>query len=131
MDNALNCAMDSITSQASYPYTARQGVYRSSTPIFKVTTFSRLPPSETALIDGISQEPIAVAIKENFPAFQFYHSDIFDSDDCGTVLDQALLVVAFTSQYYIVKNSWGTSWGNHGYINIARGKKICDITSYM
>ena len=65
--------------------------------------------------------------------FQMYKSGILDSDDCGNELDHAVTAVGFGSDdgqdYYIVRNSWGPTWGENGYIKIAvkDGKGVCGI----
>ena len=65
--------------------------------------------------------------------FQMYKSGILDSDDCGLELDHAVTAVGFGSDdgqdYYIVRNSWGPTWGENGYIKIAAkdGKGVCGI----
>lgn len=62
-----------------------------------------------------------------------YSSGIFDSESCGTSLDHATLVVGYGSEdgtdYWIMKNSWGTSWGDAGYmkLKIVDGAGICGI----
>lgn len=65
--------------------------------------------------------------------FQMYKSGILDSDDCGLELDHAVTAVGFGNDdgqdYYIVRNSWGPTWGENGYIKIAvkEGKGVCGI----
>lgn len=68
--------------------------------------------------------------------FQFYTSGVLNSSKCGTNLDHGVLAVGFgyddaaSTSYYLVKNSWGTSWGDEGYIKIADngdGSGICGI----
>jgi len=67
--------------------------------------------------------------------FQSYSSGIFSSKACGTNLDHCVAIVGYDSQngknYWIVKNSWGVTWGEQGYIRIKRdtGKSpgICGI----
>ena len=60
-----------------------------------------------------------------------YSSGILDSNACGTNLDHAVLMVGYGTDngtdYWLVKNSWGTSWGESGYIRleIVSGKGIC------
>lgn len=71
--------------------------------------------------------PIAVTIDGSHPSFQFYQSGVYNEPACSsTELNHCGLVVGFNAtdseQYYIVKNSWGTSWGNDGYIWMSRNK---------
>lgn len=62
-----------------------------------------------------------------------YTGGIMDSAECGTNLDHAVAAVGYGNEdgkdYYIVRNSWGASWGDQGYIKIAavEGKGICGI----
>jgi len=62
-----------------------------------------------------------------------YTGGVLDSADCGTQLDHAVAAVGYGSEggkdYYIVRNSWGASWGEAGYIKIAAvdGEGICGI----
>jgi C1A family cysteine protease len=60
-----------------------------------------------------------------------YTSGVITSASCGTNLDHGVLAVGYdqTNKFYIVKNSWGASWGEQGYvrIGIASGKGICGI----
>lgn len=74
--------------------------------------------------------PIPVAVDSTSHAFEFYHNGIIRKDHCGTEVDHAVLVVGYTPDYWIVKNSWGTSWGQGGYIYIERGHNTCGINSY-
>jgi C1A family cysteine protease len=74
--------------------------------------------------------PIPVAVDSTGHAFELYHNGIIRKNQCGTDVDHAVLVVGYTPEYWIVKNSWGTSWGQSGYIYIERGKNACGINSY-
>merc|ERR1712048_421662 len=85
--------------------------------------------SETDFIKAITQQPVSVAIEADQTAFQHYKSGTFDGI-CGTKLDHGVLAVGYTSDAFIVKNSWGATWGMKGYINMKRGvskKGICGI----
>ena len=76
---------------------------------------------------------MSVTLEADKMVFQMYKSGILDSDDCGTELDHAVTAVGYGSDdgqdYYLVRNSWGPTWGENGYIKIAakEGKGICGI----
>ena len=68
---------------------------------------------------------MSVSIDAGGSAFQFYSSGVF-TGQCGTQLDHGVTAVGYGStdygtQYWIVKNSWGTQWGEEGYIRMLRG----------
>lgn len=82
------------------------------------------------LKEAVAQGPVSVAIEADTAAFQFYSSGIINNNACGTSLDHGVLVVGYGEEdgqmYWLVKNSWGSSWGDQGYVKIARSESEND-----
>ena len=85
-------------------------------------------------MSSIETSPTSVAIEADKLVFQFYSGGVLNSSNCGTNLDHGVLAVGYGTEsgqdYYLVKNSWATSWGDNGYIKIANtgnGDGICGI----
>jgi len=113
-----------ITGEDQYPYTAQDGTCNTAvTAEATITSYTDVAQnSEADLIKAINVGPVSVAIEADQSCFQFYSSGVLVDTTCGTQLDHGVLAVGYdtTSKpaYYIVKNSWGSSWGMSGYINI-------------
>jgi len=88
------------------------------------------PNNQIDLKSAVAQQPISVAIEADTFTFQFYNSGVLSSKDCGTNLDHGVLVVGYGSEngndYWLVKNSWGSSWGDSGYVKILRSDSADD-----
>jgi cathepsin L len=117
-----------LTSEASYPYTATGPNACKAKGLPLVVTargFTDVPTnSQIALMTAVVQQPVAVAIEADQDSFQFYSSGVL-TKACGTNLDHGVLLVGYGTQsnldYYKVKNSWGTTWGQAGYVLLGRG----------
>ncbi len=129
MDYAFQYAMaNGLTTEAAYPYTATgHNVCKAKgLPVaVKASGFTDVPTnSQLALMTAVVQQPVAVAIEADENAFQFYSSGVL-TKPCGTNLDHGVLLVGYGSQggldYYKVKNSWGSTWGQGGYVLLGRG----------
>ncbi|CAG9840526.1 unnamed protein product [Diabrotica balteata] len=71
--------------------------------------------------------PVSVAVGVNH--WMHYTDGIFNKTDCGPH-SHAVVAVGYTDEYILLKNSWGSSWGENGYIRIARGSNICGTNDY-
>ena len=112
-----------LASESHYPYTGQDGECEKSNAArhdVSIKGFNDVTPyNDTALAAAVAKGPVAVAVDADQTNFQFYKSGIY-SGPCGTALDSGVLVVGYTPDHWIVKNSWGTSWGEQGYIMMSR-----------
>ncbi|EGR31705.1 hypothetical protein IMG5_103490, partial [Ichthyophthirius multifiliis] len=123
-----------IQTEASYPYTAVDGEcqYNSKKVVFKPESYTKVKTRDPiALAQAVAIQPVPVCIEADESAFQFYSGGIVKKG-CGYQLDHCVVVVGYTSNAWIVRNSWGSSWGEDGYIRIARTKQsgqpgVCGI----
>jgi len=128
-----------ITTEDAYPYTATQGTCQTNVTVAAtLSSFVDVTSgSETALMQAVNLGPVSVAIEADQQCFQFYSGGVLSDPSCGTNLDHGVLVVGYgtdntvspAADYWIVKNSWGESWGEQGYIRLARGSNECGIAT--
>jgi len=124
----------SIATEQSYPYTGRDGSCKSSyttaIPSGGVTGYTDVSSSSSALMSALNSNPVSVAVEADQSSFQRYSGGTITSG-CGTNLDHGVLAVGYDSSanYFLVKNSWGTSWGNNGYLQISTSGNVCGIHS--
>lgn len=134
-DNAFEWSKKNggVCKESDYPYVSGTTTKRGTCVDSKCSKVTGSAPksytdvqvnSDSALMSALAKQPVSVAIEADEKAFQLYKSGVFTAA-CGTNLDHAVLAVGYGTQngedYYKVKNSWGTSWGENGYILLARG----------
>ncbi|CAF1017790.1 unnamed protein product [Didymodactylos carnosus] len=93
---------------------------------------------EAALLQAVSRGPVFVGINAAAQGFQYYASGVLNlsANDCDPFeLDHAVTLVGYgydsttRLNYWKVKNSWSTTWGEGGYARIARGTNVCGIAT--
>lgn len=116
--------------ETDYPYVGQMNTcsYNSALAVVSITSVNSVPRDEKSLMAAVSSKgPIAAAVDASHYSFQLYSSGIYDEPSCSsTYIDHGVGVVGYGSEgqsdYWIVKNSWGSSWGENGYIRMSRNK---------
>jgi len=141
MDYAFQYVKDNggLDTELSYPYEGKEGKCRFNRKNIGAVGFGfvDLPEGdEEKLMEALAAVgPIAIAIDASHETFQFYSHGIYTEPDCKPdELDHAVLLVGYGTEkgrdYWLVKNSWGTTWGEDGYIKIARNAgNMCGVAS--
>lgn len=128
MDNAFKYVKDhGIVHEDEYPYKAVKQTCSKNAGPFKISGFTDVK-SCNDLATAITGRPVSVAVDAT--NWSPYKSGVFNN--CKTALNHGVTLTGVTDQYWHVKNSWGTSWGESGYIRLARGNTcgICNAASY-
>jgi C1A family cysteine protease len=134
MDNAFSWISNNggLCSESDYSYISANGQTEkcnktcSIVPNSKVQGWIDVKPTDDGLMGALYQQPVSVAIEADQRDFQLYKSGVF-TGKCGTSLDHAVLAVGYGTEedgdFYLIKNSWGTTWGDKGYIKLGRGSQ--------
>jgi len=130
-----------VETESEYPYKAVDGTckFNSGDAIRTNAGYKFVNPNDRdALKAAVAALPVSVAIEADQFVFQGYTGGVITSG-CGASLDHGVLVVGWTTvngvEAWIVKNSWGTSWGDHGYVYLSTdptangGAGVCGILS--
>jgi len=125
--------------EVDYPYVARTESCKATAAKeakgVTVAAYQHVPKdSVSALKSAIDAGPTCVSVDAANNYFQGYTSGILNTTSCGTNLDHAITAVGYGTEsgqgYFIVRNSWGSSWGESGYIRISSdvtGDGVCGI----
>ncbi|XP_022217019.2 procathepsin L-like [Drosophila obscura] len=135
---AMECIqhLGGIDTESSYPYQGADDVcrYRLSASAARVFGVVALPEgNERIMAQALLRGPLAVSISSN--TMQFYTSGVFRDSSCSRSFDHAVLAVGYGTDprfgdYWLIKNSWGTQWGESGYIRMTRNSNNqCGVAS--
>ncbi|MED6112019.1 hypothetical protein PIB30_057773 [Stylosanthes scabra] len=130
---AFNWVMSNggIALDATYPYEGKKLTCQSSQIVHNNATidgYGHVPQSDKGLFCATAKQPVSVCL--NAVDFQFYHSGIYDGQNCAPTdySNHCVLIVGYDSiegqDFWIVKNSWGENWGLNGYIWIKRNTDL-------
>ena len=141
MDDAFQYAeKNAMDTEDSYPYKGVGGKCSAASKkgVETVVSFKDVTPEDpTALMNAVAEGPVSIAADAEALGWQFYHGGSAKKN-CGTTLDPGDLLVGYGTEigtdFWIVKNSWGSSWAEKGYIRLERemskkGPGMCGLQS--
>ncbi|KAJ4957744.1 hypothetical protein NE237_024855 [Protea cynaroides] len=128
-----------LDTEEAYPYTATDGVCKYTSENVGVKVFDSVnitQDAEAELKDAVGHvRPVSIAF-EVVKEFRFYAGGVFTSTTCGSTpndVNHAVLAVGYGVEndvpYWLVKNSWGESWGDSGYFKMEMWKNMCGIAT--
>jgi cysteine peptidase B len=125
-----------ITAEAQYPYVSGQGYVPScqssnTTSVAFISSYQDIAQSESAMAQQVSTGgPLSIGVDAT--AWKTYLGGVM-TDCTSTQVDHGVLIVGYdltsTPPYWIIKNSWGATWGESGYIRVEYGQNQCLITT--
>ncbi|XP_009609383.2 KDEL-tailed cysteine endopeptidase CEP2 [Nicotiana tomentosiformis] len=126
-----------ITTEKNYPYVGKDqrcNTTKAKQHAVTISGYEMVPKNEESLQAAVTKQPISVAIDASGYDFQLYAGGVY-SGFCGNSLNHGVTLIGYGvddgEKYWLVKNSWGTMWGEDGYIKMKRGsndqKGICGI----
>jgi len=141
MDSAFNYTNvhNGLCTEESYPYTAKENMCRAllCKKVAHVDSCYSIYVrnyTESFMERVIADRPFSIAVNGDW--FQSYKEGIIDNVECDSWrVDHAVALVGYNKtdaglHYWIIKNSWGSDWGDKGYIYIAKGKNLCGVAEY-
>jgi C1A family cysteine protease len=122
--------------EASYPYTARDGTckFKTNTIGAKINNYKQIGKDETQMQQLLTTtSPFSVCVDAE--EWSFYSGGIITPDQCGRSVDHCVQLIGYDATtapgYWICRNSWGTDWGLSGFINLQIGGDTCLIADYV
>ncbi|KAL4599377.1 hypothetical protein ACB092_11G122500 [Castanea dentata] len=105
-----------LATEENYPYQAMDGTcdqQRASNIVAQISSYEDVPSNNEEALLQVANHPVSS-----------YSSGVF-TGECGTNLDHAVTIIGYGmtddgTKYWLIKNSWGTTWGESGYMRIQR-----------
>eukprot|EP00823_Brevimastigomonas_motovehiculus_P002532 TRINITY_DN1545_c0_g4_i1.p1 TRINITY_DN1545_c0_g4~~TRINITY_DN1545_c0_g4_i1.p1 ORF type:complete len:469 (-),score=134.58 TRINITY_DN1545_c0_g4_i1:94-1500(-) len=146
IDSYNYISLHGLSSLSDYPYVAyshtgteRIAWCKKATHVFtkygKINTIIKVN-GENELLYAVNKGIVVVSIATSF-AFQSYANGVLDDDDCGRYISHVVTVIGYGTDsvsgkdYWLLKNLWGETWGDHGYVKLVRGKNMCAIGRFV
>jgi len=124
-----------LESYADYPYTSENGntgscQFNAADIVAHISSYTTIGSEQQAQSYLTSNGPLSVCVDAE--SWQYYNGGIITtSDDCGTSLDHCVMITGYGTQdgvsYWWVRNSWGTDWGQSGYLQVQSMQDVCGI----
>ena len=143
IDNTFEYIIDrGLCLESEYKYTGEDNSCNKCNSAIRLKSCYDIPQgNQLALKHAVAIRPVVISVEADNFIFRFYESGIITDSECGTELDHAIVIVGYgedtetNMKYWIVRNSWGTTWGENGYIRIERSESeddvgICGIASF-
>ncbi|XP_063694078.1 uncharacterized protein LOC134825807 [Bolinopsis microptera] len=124
-----------LASTADYAYAGKDGSCKGSSKpdamvAAKIVGYTSVSPTEAANIQALASGSLSVAF-EVTSYFQQYRGGIIKDTTCTGRPNHAVTAVGYTSNFVLVKNSWGSKWGESGFVKFARGyPSNCGLFKY-
>lgn len=122
-----------MEAEADYPYVSGdsgkvpQCAFDAGKAKVIVTGYTKVARGESNLETAMNAGPASVCVDAS--NWHSYTGGILSS--CGRSVDHCVQAVAYTSDYWVIRNSWKESWGEGGYMRIKRGSDLCLIADYV
>jgi len=138
MPNAFTYAIrEGMETESDYPYTGKQSKKCNAAESHQKTKFSAwqwVGKNESAMVAALNDiGPLSIAVDATY--WSYYSSGIYDSSCSTSRMNHGVLLVGYGKEgqkdYWIIKNSWGTSWGEKGFMRLIRGKNKCGVENFV
>jgi len=138
MTNAFDFIIENggISIESDYEYQGQQSTCRSQekTAAVQISSYQVVPADETSLLQAVTKQPVSIGIAAS-QELQFYAGGTYQGS-CADQINHAVTAIGYGTdeqgqKYWLLKNSWGTTWGENGFMKILRDSGnsggLCDI----